>query len=162
MGEDGLTKEQKAYLTANNGPTAVPQVSPYDIGNDSFFKNYLEQSKIDYLPKGTIKTLENLGNGGNGLGNTPAWTYQGALDSLGGLAGTNGKTLQDIGGVLGDTIGFGNTLFGMYNKNQGLKLAKDDYNFQKGLTLKKIAQADADRNRFLSNQKAATAQYYGK
>ena len=141
-----------------------------DINNilkDTGFTDYASEQNID-LNAMTPDTLKSLAShykfnpdiSHNGLGKV--WGYSGILDSIGGLVGTDGQTLKDIGGGLGNLAGLGSTIFGMYNKNQGLKLAKDDYNFQKGLTLKKIAQADADRNRFLSNQKAATAQYYGK
>ena len=99
---------------------------------------------------------------GSDTSKEPSWTTDGVLNKIGGYFGTNGDTLKSIGSGLGDLAGFGNTLFGMYNKNQATKLAKDNYNFQKNLAIKQMHQADADRARFLSNQKAATKSYYGK
>jgi len=141
-----------------------------DINNilkDTGFTDYASEQNID-LNAMTPDTLKSLAShykfnpdiSHNGLGKV--WGYKGALDSLGGLVGTDGKTLQDIGGGLGGLIGFGNTVFDMYNKNQATKLARENYNFQKGIMIDKINTAKADKAKFLADQSAATKSYYGK
>ena len=137
-----------------------------NILKDQGFTAYTGNNGLDLntMTPETLKAAANdytkFGNKINGFSNN--WSFDGVLDGLGSYIGTDGQTLKDIGSGLGGAIGLGNTLFGMYNKNQATKLAKDNYNFQKNLAIKQMHQADADRARFLNNQKAATKSYYGK
>ena len=99
---------------------------------------------------------------GSGTPKEHLWTVDSALDKIGGYIGTNGDTLKSIGSGLGDLVGFGNTLFGMYNTNKATKMAEDAYNTQKQLTLDKWNTAKADRAEYKKKRQAAIDAYFGR
>ena len=79
-----------------------------------------------------------------------------------GIGFDSADSMKDFGGMVGGIAGFGNTLYGMYNQGKMFDMAKDNYDFQKGMAQKQWDEAMNDKAEFKANRAAATKAYYGK
>jgi hypothetical protein len=93
--------------------------------------------------------------------NTP-WSLDSLGNTVGGMIGTDAKGLQGLGSAIGYGAGIGNTLYGMYNQGQMVDLAKDKYNFEKGIASEQWKLAKEDRASALADKKRVADAYLGR